>query len=51
MANMETCGERTMLIKGDYSEIILREERPGLLVVEIPVSYAVDPTDFTTDLE
>ena len=40
-----------MLIKGDFSEVILREERPGLLVVEIPVSYAVDLSDFTPDLE
>ncbi len=40
-----------MLIKGDYSEIVLREERPGLLVVELPARYAVDPSEFTTDLE
>ena len=40
-----------MLIKGDYSEVILREERPGLWVVELPVSYAVDPSDFSGNLE
>ncbi len=30
-----------MLIKGNSGEIILREERPGLLVVDIPLTYAV----------
>ena len=44
-------GERTMLIKGDFSEVVLREERPGLLVVELPDSYAVDPTDFSGNPE
>jgi hypothetical protein len=33
--------EKTMLIKGYSGEIILREERPGLLVVDIPLTDAV----------
>jgi len=43
--------ERIMLIKGDNSEVFLREQRPGLLVVEIPLSYVVDPAEFTGDFE
>jgi hypothetical protein len=35
-------GEKTMLIKGDFDEIILREERPGLLVVDIPLTHTVE---------
>jgi hypothetical protein len=33
--------EKTMLIKGYSGEIILREERPGLLVVDIPLIHSV----------
>jgi hypothetical protein len=37
----ERRGGKSMLIKGDSGEIILREERPGLLVVELPITNTV----------
>lgn len=49
MEKSKTCGEKIMIIKGNSGEIILRKEKPGLLVVELPLTGSSDELQVEED--